>query len=72
MNFYFTELIQIYVADYWFRKGYNQFSIEGEMETKFQNGRKNLLTKEMTYKVDDNNDVERTSTKDGCRIFIVN
>lgn len=65
MNFCFTGIIQIYVADYWFSKGYNLFCMEGEMETELQNSRIDFLTKETTYQVGDNNDAHPTSTKDG-------
>ena len=60
-----------YVADHWCSKGHIIFCMEGEMETELQDGRKYLLTKGMTYQVGDNNEAHRTSTKDGCRLFIV-
>jgi quercetin dioxygenase-like cupin family protein len=60
-----------YLADHWCNKGHIIYCIEGQMETELQDGRKYMLTKGMTYQVGDNNEAHRTSTKDGCRLFIV-
>jgi len=60
-----------YLADHWCNKGHIIYCITGEMETELQDGRKYILTSGMTYQVGDNNEAHRTSTKDGCRLFIV-
>ena len=60
-----------YLADHWCNKGHIIYCIEGQMETELQDGRKYILTKGMTYQVGDNNEAHRTSSKDGCRLFIV-
>ena len=60
-----------YLADHWCNKGHIIFCIEGEMETELQDGRKYTLSKGMTYQVGDNNEAHRTSTGEGCRLFIV-
>lgn len=66
-----VEYSASYVADHWCNKGHIIYCIEGEMETELQDGRKYILTKGMTYQVGDNNEAHRTSTKNGCRLFIV-
>jgi len=60
-----------YIADHWCNKGHIIYCIEGEMETELQDGRKFILSKGMSYQLGDNNEAHRTSTKDGCRLFIV-
>ncbi len=60
-----------YVADHWCNKGHIIYCIEGQMETELADGRKCMLTKGMSYQLGDNNEAHRTSTKDGCRLFIV-
>lgn len=60
-----------YQADHWCNKGHIIYCIEGEMETELQDGKKYILKKGMTYQLGDNNEAHRTSTKKGCRLFIV-
>ena len=60
-----------YKADHWCRKGHVLYCFEGEMETELEDGRIMKLTKEMCYLVGDNNEAHRSSTKTGCKLFIV-
>src|SRR5687767_12921359 len=60
-----------YVADHWCSKGHIIFCIEGEMETELQDGRKSILSHGMSYHVGDDSEAHRSSTKNGCKLFIV-
>ena len=60
-----------YKADHWCSKGHIIFCIEGEMETELDDGCIMKLTKGMSYFVGDNSDAHRTSSKKGCKLFIV-
>lgn len=60
-----------YKADHWCSKGHIIFCIDGEMDTELKDGRIMKLLKGMTYFVGDNNEAHRTSTKTGCKLFIV-
>lgn len=60
-----------YLADHWCRKGHIIFCTEGEMETELEDGRKFILSKGMSYHVGDDCEVHRSSSKDGCKLFIV-
>lgn len=60
-----------YLADHWCKKGHIIYCMEGEMETELEDGRKFILTAGMTYHVGDNCEAHRSSTKDGCKLFIV-
>lgn len=60
-----------YVADQWCSKGHIIFCVDGEMETELKEGSKFLLKKGMSYTVGDNSDAHRSSTVDGCTLFIV-
>ena len=60
-----------YEADHWCKKGHIIYCIAGEMATELQDGKKFLLTKGMSYQLGDNNEAHRTSTKEGCTLFIV-
>jgi len=60
-----------YLADHWCSKGHVILCMEGEMETELEDGRKFTLNKGMCYFVGDNNEAHRSSTRDGCRLFIV-
>ena len=60
-----------YKADHWCSKGHIIFCIEGEMETELDDGCIMKLTKGMSYFVGDNSDAHRTSSKNGCKLFIV-
>lgn len=60
-----------YVADHWCNKGHIIFCVKGKMRTALQDGRILKLKKGMTYHVGDNSEAHRTSSKKGCRLFIV-
>jgi hypothetical protein len=60
-----------YLADHWCSKGHIIFCIEGEMQTELEDGRIFILSKGMTYHVGDGNEAHRSSTKNGCKLFIV-
>jgi quercetin dioxygenase-like cupin family protein len=60
-----------YKADHWCSKGHIIFCIEGEMDTELDDGRIMKLTKGMTYFVGDNCEAHRTSSINGCKLFIV-
>jgi quercetin dioxygenase-like cupin family protein len=60
-----------YLADHWCSKGHIIFCIEGTMETELQDGRKFLLEKGMTYHVGDNCEAHRSTSVNGCKLFIV-
>jgi hypothetical protein len=60
-----------YLADHWCSKGHVIFCMEGEMLTELADGRSFHLKKDMCYFVGDNNEAHRSSTKTGCRLFIV-
>ena len=60
-----------YLADHWCNKGHFIFCIEGEMITELKDGRKMTLKKGMTYQVGDNMEAHRSTTKNGCRLFII-
>ncbi len=60
-----------YFADHWCKKGHIIYCIEGEMETELEDGRKFTLSTGMTYHVGDDCEAHRSSTKDGCKLFIV-
>ncbi len=60
-----------YIADHWCNKGHVIYCIKGKMTTALQDGRKMKLKKGMTYHVGDNSEAHRTSSKKGCKLFIV-
>jgi len=60
-----------YLADHWCNKGHVIYCLEGEMETELEDGRKFILSKGMTYHVGDDCEAHRSSTKSGCKLFIV-
>jgi len=60
-----------YKADHWCSKGHIILCEEGEMMTELNDGRIIKLSKGMTYFVGDNCEAHRTSTKTGCKLFIV-
>ena len=60
-----------YLADHWCSKGHIIYCIEGSMVTELENGSHHLLTAGMTYHVGDNSDAHRSSSENGCRLFIV-
>jgi quercetin dioxygenase-like cupin family protein len=60
-----------YKADHWCRKGHIIFCIEGEMQTELEDGSVHTLNKGMNYFVGDNCEAHRSSSKNGCKLFIV-
>ena len=60
-----------YKADHWCNKGHVLLCLEGEMTTELEDGRAMQLKEGMYYFVGDNNEAHRSSTEDGCKLFIV-
>lgn len=60
-----------YKADHWCSKGHIILCTEGEMNTELEDGRIMNLKEGMTYFVGDNCEAHCTSSKNGCRLFIV-
>ncbi len=60
-----------YLADHWCKKGHIIFCLEGEMQTELEDGRIFTLSKGMSYHVGDDCEAHRSSTKGGCRLFVV-
>jgi quercetin dioxygenase-like cupin family protein len=60
-----------YKADHWCSKGHVLLCTEGEMETELEDGRVFKLSPGVCYLVGDNNEPHRSSTVNGCKLFIV-
>lgn len=60
-----------YSADHWCKKGHILFCVNGEIETRLDDGRSFLLTQDSMYIVGDDCGEHRTSSKTGCELFIV-
>lgn len=61
-----------YLADHWCDRGHVLMVLEGELETELRDGRTFKLTAGMSYQVSDFGDAaHRSSTRAGCRLFIV-
>ena len=60
-----------YKADHWCSKGHIILCLEGEMNSELDDGRIMKLTAGMTYFVGDDCEAHRSSTKSGCKLFIV-
>ena len=60
-----------YKADHWCSKGHIILCTEGEMDTELGDGRIMKLVAGMTYFVGDNCEAHRSSTQNGCKLFIV-
>jgi hypothetical protein len=60
-----------YKANHWCSKGHVLHCIEGEMDTELEDGRIMKLTRGMTYIVGDNCEAHRSTTVNGCKLFIV-
>ena len=60
-----------YKADHWCSKGHIIYCLEGEMNTELEDGRIMKLTKGMSYVVGDDCEAHRSSTENGCKLFIV-
>jgi hypothetical protein len=66
-----VEYSEGYKADHWCKKGHIILCVEGEMDTELDDGRILKLTAGMTYFVGDDSEAHRSSTKNGCKLFIV-
>jgi quercetin dioxygenase-like cupin family protein len=60
-----------YLADHWCTKGHVVLCVEGELETELEDGRRVTLKPGMSYQVADGAEPHRSSTRTGCKIFIV-
>ncbi|HWQ86557.1 DHCW motif cupin fold protein [Brevundimonas sp.] len=61
-----------YLADHWCDRGHVLVVLDGELETELRDGRTFRLTAGMSYQVSDFGDAaHRSSTRTGCRLFIV-
>ncbi|MDB5223110.1 MAG: hypothetical protein JWN83_1777 [Chitinophagaceae bacterium] len=60
-----------YRADHWCNKGHVIYCIKGRMKTELQGGRIVKMKKGMTYHVGDDSEAHRSSSKKGCKLFIV-
>ena len=60
-----------YTADHWCSKGHIIYCVAGEMETELKDGRKYILSAGMSYQVGDDCEAHRSSSKHGCKLFIV-
>lgn len=60
-----------YLADHWCKKGHILLCLDGEMETALEDGRQFILSAGMSYHAGDDCEAHRSSTKNGCRLFIV-
>ena len=60
-----------YLANHWCKKGHILFCVDGEMDTELEDGRIFKLSKGMCYFVGDNCEAHRSSTKNGCKLFMV-
>ncbi|MES2882108.1 MAG: DHCW motif cupin fold protein [Bacteroidota bacterium] len=60
-----------YKADHWCRKGHIIHCLEGEMQTALNDGRVMTLKSGETYIVGDDCEAHRTSTENGCVLFVV-
>lgn len=60
-----------YRADHWCSKGHIIFVVEGELDTELKDGRVYRTAAGMCYFVGDNSEAHRSSSIEGCRLFIV-
>lgn len=60
-----------YKADHWCSKGHIILCLEGEMDTELDDGRILKIASGRCYFVGDKDEAHRTSTKTGCKLFIV-
>ena len=66
-----VEYSSNYKADHWCSKGHIILCLEGEMDSELQDGQSMKLSKGMCYFVGDDNEAHRTSSENGCKLFIV-
>ena len=67
----FLEYTPGYLADHWCVKGHILFCLEGQLDTELADGRKFTLTSGMSYQVADDTLPNRSSSKQGATLFIV-
>lgn len=60
-----------YLADHWCQKGHVVLCVEGELETELADGRRITLHPGMSYQVADGAEAHRSSSRAGCKLFIV-
>jgi quercetin dioxygenase-like cupin family protein len=60
-----------YKADHWCKKGHIIHCLEGEMDTELDDGRVMKLRSGSTYIVGDNCEAHKSSTENGCVLFVV-
>ena len=60
-----------YKADHWCSKGHIILCTEGEMDTELNDGRIMKLKKGHCYFVGDDSSEHRSSSRNGCKLFIV-
>jgi hypothetical protein len=60
-----------YLADHWCEKGHILLVLEGELGTELADGRTVTLQPGMSYQVADGAQAHRSTTRDGCKLFIV-
>ena len=60
-----------YKADHWCSKGHIILCMQGEMDTELEDGRIMNLSEGMTYVAGDNCEAHKTSSINGCKLFIV-
>jgi quercetin dioxygenase-like cupin family protein len=60
-----------YVSDHWCVKGHILLCLEGELDTRLEDGRTFKLTPGVSYQVADNAEPHRSSTSVGAKLFIV-
>ncbi len=67
-----VEYVPGYLADHWCDRGHVLLVLEGELDTELRDGRTFRLTAGMSYQVSDSGDApHRSSTRTGCKLFIV-
>jgi hypothetical protein len=66
-----VEYSQDFKSDHWCSKGHIILCMEGEMDTELDDGRIMNLKAGMAYFVGDDCEAHRTSSKNGCKLFIV-
>jgi hypothetical protein len=60
-----------YLADHWCQKGHIVHCLEGEFQSKLENGEIFSLNKGMTYVVSDNLSSHRSISKNGVKLLII-
>lgn len=66
-----VEYIFGYLVDYWCKKGYILFCLDGELEIMLEDGCKFIFMLGMSYQVGDDVEVYQFYIKNGVRLFIV-